>query len=124
MDIRILVIGIAIGLVGAYLLAKLFNWVDIVGHRKDAVTKAKSVVLWQATENIAPLIVDFPYHYKDCVFLGKGVDYIVFDGLYEWQLREIVMVEVKTGKSRLNRNEKAIQNAIKQWLVSYEVVRV
>lgn len=51
------------------------------GNRKDAVDRSRSVVLGHVHEKIAPLLPHFPYSYKDLVFLGKGVDYLVFDGL-------------------------------------------
>jgi predicted Holliday junction resolvase-like endonuclease len=124
MDSRSIIVWVALWLLWAYFLAKVFNWVDILGHRKDAVKKAKSVVLGQASENVAPLMVDFPFHYKDCVFLWKGVDYIVFDGLYEWNLREIIFVEIKTWSSRLNKNEKMIRDIVKNGVISYELIRV
>lgn len=124
MDLRSVVIGVALWLIAAYLLAKLFQSFDIGEHRRDAVKRAKSVVLWHASENVAPLMIDFPYNYKDCVFLGKWVDYIVFDGLYEWDLREIIMVEIKTWRSGLNRNEKMIKSLVAAWSVSYEILRM
>jgi predicted Holliday junction resolvase-like endonuclease len=124
MDSRSVIVWIALWLIGAYLLAKIFNRVDVLSHRKDAVKKAKSVVLGQATENVAPLMVDFPFHYKDCVFLWKWVDYLVFDGLYEGNLREIVFVEIKTWSSRLNKNEKMIRDVVKSGVISYELIRI
>lgn len=51
--------------------------------RKQAVQQSKSTTLGYVSEKIAPLLPNFPYNYKDLVFLGKGVDYICFDGLAE-----------------------------------------
>jgi predicted Holliday junction resolvase-like endonuclease len=48
-------------------------------------------------ENVAPWMLGFPYELRAASFLGKPVDYLVFDGLDEGELREIVFVEVKTG---------------------------
>jgi predicted Holliday junction resolvase-like endonuclease len=76
------------------------------------------------TEAMAPMFPNFPYHHKDLMFMGKWVDYIVFDGMHEWDIKQIVFVEVKTGKSRLNANEKRIQKAIDAKRVKYEVWRV
>jgi len=42
------------------------------------------------------MLPNFPYHYKDLVFLGKGIDYLVFDGLSEGNLKEIVFLEIKS----------------------------
>jgi len=57
------------------------------------------------------------------VFIGKGIDYLIFDGLSEGQLREIIFLELKTGKSKQNLNEKMIENCIRQERVRYEIER-
>lgn len=75
-------------------------------------------------EKIAPLLPQFPYNYNDLTFLGKGVDYVVFDGLSEGHVRNVILLEIKSGKSRLNKNEKLIQDAVKRGKVSYKVRRI
>lgn len=62
--------------------------------------------------------------HKDLVFLGKGVDYICFDGLSSGTLREIVFLEIKTGKSTLNANENRIKDAIDKGRVRRETLRM
>ena len=41
-------------------------------------------------------------------FLGAPIDYVVFDGLGRGELREVVLVEVKTGASRLSASEREV----------------
>jgi len=118
------VLGIMVGLVVWYIVFKLYALREIGWHRQDAIDRSKSVVLGHATENIAPLLPSFPYHHKDCVFLGKGVDYVVFDWLYEWSLKEIIFLEIKTWWSRLNRNEKMIRDIVERWRISYDLIRL
>ena len=60
----------------------------------------------------------------DARFLGAPVDYVVFDGLSAGVLREVVLVEVKTGSSRLTPNEREVELAIAEGRVSYEVMRL
>lgn len=92
--------------------------------RRDAVERSKSVILWGVYEHTAPLLPGFPYVLKDMIFLGKWVDYVVFDGLSDaWEVREVVFIEVKTNKSSLNAREKAIKHAIEEGRVSYRVMR-
>jgi len=67
---------------------------------------------------------NFPYHIKDMVFIGKGFDYLVLDGLSEGNLRQIIFLEIKTGRSTQNRNERMIQQVINTKLVKYEVMRI
>jgi len=70
--------------------------VKIKGQRQNAVDRSRSVVLGHVNEKIAPLLPNFPYYYKDLVFLGKGIDYLVFDGLSHGDLKQIVFLEIKT----------------------------
>lgn len=113
-----------IGLIIGYLIATLHYKKNVKSHRQDAITKSQSVILWHVNEKIAPLLPQFPYSYKDLVFIGKGVDYIVFDGLSTWFIRKVVFLEIKSGKSQLNSNEKTLQSAIDQKRVSYETLRL
>ncbi len=116
-----LVIWIVIWISLWYLVAKMYFFIKIKGHRKDAVWRSRSVVMWYVNEKIAPLLPDFPYSYKDLVFLWKWIDYIVFDGLYEWELKKIVFLEIKSGKSMLNKNEKMIKSCIDSKNIFYRV---
>lgn len=90
-------------------------------QRKDAVSRSRSVVLGDVNEKMAPLLPDFPYFYKDLVYMGKGIDYLVFDGLSAWNLRKIVFLEIKTGVSSLNRNERMIKNCIDAQRIEYRI---
>lgn len=61
---------------------------------------------------------------RDMVFIGKWVDYIIFDGLSAGKLDEIVFLEIKSWSSKQNANERMIQQTIEREKVSYEVIRV
>lgn len=56
-------------------------------------------------------------------FVGKGIDYIIFDGLSSGNLKEIIFLEIKSGSSTQNNNEKMIEDIIKKGKVRYEVMR-
>lgn len=56
-------------------------------------------------------------------FVGKGIDYIIFDGLSSGNLKEIVFLEVKSWSSIQNNNEKMIEDIIKKGKVRYEILR-
>lgn len=71
--------------------------------RRDAVEKSKAVIAGKVTEHIIPYLPEFRYNSKDARFIGSLIDLIVFDGLDEGDLRKIVFVEVKSGKSMLRR---------------------
>lgn len=104
-----------------YLFAKIYFFLTIKNQRKDAVWRSRSVVMGYVNEKIAPLLPDFPYNYKDLVFLWKWIDYVVFDWLYEGVLKKIIFLEIKSGKSMLNRNEKMIKKCIDSKSIYYEI---
>lgn len=107
-----------------YLIAKLYYRTKISKSRKNAVQQSKSVIYWQVNEKIAPLLPEFKYKISDLVFIWKWVDYIVFDGLSDWKLNQIVFMEIKTWQSSLNNNEKQIKIAIENWKIKYELLKL
>ncbi len=92
--------------------------------RNNSIKQSKSVILGGVYEKILPFLPKFPYKPKDMVFVWKGTDYIIFDGLSEWRLKKIIFMEVKSGRSQLNKNEKQIKNVILDKRVDYIEYRV
>ncbi len=122
--IWLILLGVLIGCVVWWLIAKIYFLQHRSADRKLAVRQSKSTTLGYVSEKIAPLLPDFPYNYKDLVFLGKWVDYICFDGLSAWEMKQVVFIEIKTGKSQLNKNETMIKTTIDKGKVSWETVRL
>ncbi|MCU4140739.1 MAG: putative secreted endonuclease distantly related to archaeal Holliday junction resolvase [Methanophagales archaeon] len=91
--------------------------------RKDAVKKSRAAIAGRVTEQIAPYLPEFKYNPKDARFIGSPIDFIVFDGLDEGELRRIVFVEVKSGKSTLSRREKLVRDAIEENRVEWEILK-
>lgn len=117
--IALLLAALAVG----YLWGRLVRHRSVMRERSDAVGRSRSVILGELYETIAPLLPGFRYAPRDMVFIGKGVDYLIFDGLAEGELREIVFLELKTGKSKQNANEKMIEKVLKEGRVRYELGR-
>lgn len=117
--VALLLIALALG----YLWGRIVRHRSVMRERNDAVGRSRSVILGELYETIAPLLPGFRYAPRDMVFIGKGVDYLVFDGLSEGQLREVVFLELKTGKSKQNSNEKMIERVIREGKVRYELGR-
>lgn len=117
-------LGMVCGGIIARLVAKVFYLQHRTKDRKASVRQSAATTLWYVSEKVAPLLPQFPYMHKDLVFLGKGVDYICFDGLSSGTLREIVFLEIKTGKSTLNANENRIKDAIDKGRVRRETLRM
>ncbi len=79
----------------------------------------------QVAEHFAPFLPGFKYHHKDARFLGAPVDFLVFNGMNEGKSDlEIVLCEIKTGSAGLNAHEQAIQRAVEEGRVRFEVLRL
>ncbi|MFW6283509.1 MAG: Holliday junction resolvase-like protein, partial [Minisyncoccales bacterium] len=97
---------------------------EIPNHRKDAIAKSRAVIGGQFSENLAPYLPDFPYKPTECRFLGKPTDFIVFKGIDEKNIQEVVFVEVKSGNSKLSSQEKNLKEAIDKKKVKFEEYRI
>ena len=128
----ILAVIFLIGIIVAYFVGFKYGvfrrdkyWQDeIPEHRKDAVMRSRSVLSGQFSEQLAPYLPDFAYAPTECKFLGKPIDFIVFKGLDEKNVQEVVFVEVKSGKSKLNNQEKSLKEAIEKKKVRWEEYRI
>jgi len=121
---QIILIWILIWTFVGYLIARLLFWVQLRWQRKNAIERSKHVVMWQVNEKIAPILPGFPYNYKDLVFIWKGIDYVVFDWLSTWYLKQVVFLEIKSGNSLLNKNEIMIKDCLDRKKVYYEILRM
>ncbi len=97
---------------------------ELPNHRKDAILKSRSVLRGNFSEQLAPFLPDFNYSPTECKFLGKPIDFLVFQGLDENQINEIIFVEVKSGKSKLSKREKSLKDAVENKKVRWEEYRV
>jgi predicted Holliday junction resolvase-like endonuclease len=107
------------------LIQKLKDNKLIKKERADAVKRSRAVIGGQFTEQIAPFLPAFPCNAGDARFIGKPVDFIAFPGSAEGKaIEEILLIEVKTGDSRLSEKEKQIKTAVENGNVKYVVYRI
>ena len=92
--------------------------------RKSVIRGSKNQILGELYEKILPALPDFPYAPKDMVFTGKGCDYIIFDGLTEGHLREVIFLKLKSGNAKLSYNEAQIKNIIDHKRVRFTEYRI
>lgn len=118
------------GGLAAIVLAILYfrlRWVVLPARereaRKRAVARSTAVTRGQAFEHLAPFMDDFGYNPRDARFLGSPIDLVVFDGLSESDVREIVFLEIKTGQSQLSARERAVQKAVDEQRVTWRELR-
>jgi len=91
--------------------------------RQDAIQKSQAVTLGKITEHLIPFFPDFCYCPKDARFIGSPIDFVVFDGLNEGEVKRIVFVEVKTGASVLSAREKWVRSAVQAGKVEWMEIR-
>ena len=109
----------------AYKASHPYTDADVKRARQEAIAGSRRTRGGQAAEQLAPFLPALcdRFNPKDARFLGNPVDFIVFDGLDEGHLREVVFVEIKTGAAKeLNKNESEVSSVIGERRVAFEVV--
>jgi len=132
--LEIIIAGIVFlfGLVIAYFVGYKFGafkknkyWeAELPSHRKDAILKSRAVLGGHFSEQLAPYLPDFGYLPTECRFVGKPIDFIVFKGMDEKNINEVVFVEVKSGKAKLSTSERKLRDAIKDKKVKWVEYRI
>ena len=123
-----LIVGLLLGGLACSGLALMYS--ALVGMRRardirsHAVSQSRAVTRGQVFEQFAAYFPDFEFSPKDAQFIGKPVDFVVFDGLDEGELRRIVFVEIKTGDAALSVRERKIRDAIRRGDVEWRELRL
>ncbi len=97
---------------------------QLPGIKKDSIERSRASLGGQFSEQLAPYLPNFKYKPTECKFLGKPVDLLVFEGLDEKEVSEIVFVEVKSGGSDLNGVQRKIRDAVKEGRVRWDEYRI
>jgi len=87
---------------------------------EEKMKGSRAVVKGQVYEQMVPLLSDFPYHPADARFLGSPIDLVIFKGMAEDKITDVVFMEVKTGNSSLSSRQQQIKRAIKLGKVRFE----
>jgi predicted Holliday junction resolvase-like endonuclease len=95
--------------------------------RKDSVNRSRSTLKGRISEQMAPLLPEFPYASADARFIGNPIDFVVFDGYTKVKDENggtisVVLVEVKKGKGKLTREETLIKKAVEEGRVSWRTI--
>ena len=92
--------------------------------RDDALERSRAVLKGKIGEQMAPILDIFPFDVADARFLGAPVDFVVFNGYSDGQTEEVILVEIKTGKSRLSKRERDIKKVVESGKVRFIEVNV
>ena len=110
-------------LIGKYVSQKKFEE-KIPQIRETAINQSRAVLSGQFSEQLAPYLPDFPYKPTEARFIGKPIDFVVFRGMDEKKIDEVVFVEVKSGKSQLSKVEKTLKSAVESKKISWREYKV
>lgn len=88
--------------------------------------RSRGSLVAKVAEHMAPFLPGFQYNPKDARHFGEIFDFLVFDGMEEGKIREVVFLEIKTTTSNRTRRltnprEKMLRDAIKNGRVSYRM---
>ena len=97
---------------------------EIPSIREDAIKQSRAVLAGQFSEQIAPYLPDFMHKPTEARFIGKPIDFIVFKGMDEKKIEEVVFVEIKSGTNKLSDVQKSLKLAIEGKKVSWHEYKV
>ena len=103
---------------------KLTQKAAIKDARKDTAARQRSIIKGDISEIIAPWSIKSVNSVKELNFMGSPIDFVGFKGLDGDDEIEIKFIEVKSGKSRLNKNQRRIRDAVAAKRIEWVEVRV
>ena len=88
----------------------------MIAHTPSTISVLK---ILEPTTLLSAISLD-PCNAADVRFVGKPVDFVAFPGMAEGKsIEEILLIEVKTGSSKLSEREKEIRELCKRGKVRY-----
>ena len=80
--------------------------------RKDTAARQRSTIKGDISEIIAPWSIKSVNSVKELNFMGSPIDFVGFKGLDGDGEIEIKFIEIISGKSKLNKNQRRIRDAV------------
>jgi predicted Holliday junction resolvase-like endonuclease len=123
--IAILVVILSILIIRLVYEKRFRDWrnAEIDAIRKSAINQSRAVLGGKFTEQMVPFFPDFKYDPTEVRFIGSPIDMIVFPGLARGEPEEIVILEVKTGRSAaLTPAQKKIRQLVEDGMVRWDEI--
>jgi predicted Holliday junction resolvase-like endonuclease len=105
---------------------ELFYKNEVAKIRSDTLKKSEKISRGFTVENFAPFLQE-KYNPTDFRHIGDPVDYLIIDGLTDVnqgvsnEIRGIVLLDIKTGSSKMNKVQRRIRDAVAEGKVSFEI---
>ena len=97
---------------------------DIMEARKDSTKKQRATIKGQISETLAPWSMTVVDSVSELNFLGNPIDFIGFQGLDGKGEVNVKFIEVKSGKSKLNSNQRRVRDAVTAKRIEWVEVRI
>ncbi len=92
--------------------------------RRAAIIQSRAVLGGKFVEQLAPYLHEFKYDPTEARFIGSPIDLIVFPGLATGDPKEIVIMEIKTGKNcQLTPQQRKISQLVEEGMVRWELIQ-
>jgi predicted Holliday junction resolvase-like endonuclease len=85
---------------------------NLVSLRSQIADRQRAGIKGKVTEAFAPFLEGFPFKASESKFIGDPIDYLVFEGLDERDIKGVHLVEVKENTSKLSKHQKQIKDLI------------
>lgn len=93
--------------------------------REDSLNRSRASLKGKITEQIAPMLNEFPYVLSDARFIGSPLDYVIFSGYSDGREDiEVVFVDIKTGNAELTLTQRRIKDAVESGKVKWNTIRI
>jgi len=119
-----IIFAVAIGFILGRVVSAIMFARRLKTERADAAAKSRSVVGGHFAEQLSPYLPGFPYKPTEAKFLGKPVDFIIFEGLDDKKVTGVVFLEVKSGGAGMNTNQRTLKTAVEAGNVRFDTYRV
>jgi len=86
---------------------------------ETSITRARGINIGFIFERLIVTLDTFGFHPNDCRSMFDPIDYVIFDGLVEGNIKRIIFADVKTGASQLTKKQKKIKKLIEEKKVEY-----
>lgn len=123
----VMVVASNVVLVGwflAFYLRERYWRSRVLLERKDAIERSRATIEGKTFEQIIPYLPGFEWQPSDCRFLGSPIDMVVFDGLSTNCVKEVIILEIKTGKSKTTKRQNSIKKAVNEGKVSWKELKI
>lgn len=85
---------------------------QLVNLRKDIADNQRANIKGKVAETFAPFLPSFPFNPSECKFIGDPIDFVVFEGLNDREIKGIHFVEAKNNSAKMSKHQKQIKDLI------------